>query len=174
MNIFKFWRYDQQQQQEHHEKQKQKLSKLKSKISMKSSILWSTTRTFNYTLEKIQNQNNCLSKGAAAAAETEALLQLSFKTPWRILNNKVKGKITISRSCSSVIIPWRYSTGYKVKHISSFASTSLLEASTPYTRIIHFIGSITIIIIRSQVAVKFIATNFYNKLSKLNSLKRRV
>lgn len=172
MNIFKFWRYDQQQQQEHHEKQKQKLSKLKSKISMKSSILRPTTRTFNYTLEKIQNQNYCLSKGAAA--ETEALLQLSFKTPWRILNNNVKGKITISRSCSSVIIPWRYSTGYKIKHISSFASTSLLEASTPYTRIIHFIGSITIIIIRSQVAVKFIATNFYNKLSKLNSLKRRV
>lgn len=170
MNIFKFWRYDQQQQQEHHEKQKQKLSKLKSKISMKSSILWPTTRTFNYTLEKIQNQNNCLSKGAAA--ETEALLQLSFKTPWGILNNNVKGKITIS--CSSVIIPWRYSTGYKIKHISSFASTSLLEASTPYTRIIHFIGSITTIIIRSQVAVKFIATNFYNKLSKLNSLKRRV
>lgn len=167
MNIFKFWRYDQQQQQEHHEKQKQKL--------MKSSILWPTTRTFNYTLEKIQNQNNCLSKGAAAAAaETEALLQLSFKTPWRILNNNVKGKITISRSCSSVIIPWRYSTGYKIKHISSFASTSLLEASTPYTRIIHFIESINIIIIRSQVAVKFIATNFYNKLSKLNSLKRRV
>lgn len=172
MNIFKFRRYDQQQQQEHHEKQKQKLSKLKSKISMKSSILRPTTRTFNYTLEKIQNQNNCLSKGAAA--ETEALLQLSFKTPWRILNNNVKGKITISRSCSSVIIPWRYSAGYKVKHINSLASTSLLEASTPYTRIIHFIGNITIIIIRSQVAVKFIATNFYNKLSKLNSLKRRV